>query len=96
MTPSDLEEDFAFTQKLAEEGKKPHQILRALFERSRSPSESTASYFWVVCCLWKAFSIPLKLVQEIGNWNGVGEHGYLTDEDIDELLGPWIERFHKQ
>ncbi len=35
--------------------------------------------------------IPLKVLLDIGSWSRIS-NGYLSDDDINEILKPWLEK----
>lgn len=89
----DVTECISLAQSAAVAGQKPHKIalLVLTYLQQRWPMHSPI--ILLECSLMKAFGIPLRVVRDIEEWRSVSDTGTLSDQDIDELLRPWVLQF---
>jgi hypothetical protein len=92
----DITDHVIAAQKVARSGDRPHQILRLLLARVEPNWPGHIPFIGIERCLMKAFDIPLREVRDIEPWKGFSEQGNASDQEIDDLLEPWITRYLKQ
>ena len=72
----------------AAEGKSPAQILAWLYEELGEG----VTMFSLMHHLFLAFKIPVSSLRDVENWSGFGRSGTLSDDELNNLLGPLIPR----
>ncbi|MGC9669805.1 hypothetical protein ACNTMW_25090 [Planosporangium sp. 12N6] len=85
---SDTDSIVAELKRQATQGKSAVEIAAWL----RDVLGPDASVFQFTRCLFLAFEIPLVAIREAESWSGLGPHGWMTDEELEELLSPLIVR----
>ena len=77
-------------QEAARTGMPPHAILKLLLDHLAPTSSMRLPILSIEYYLMIAFGIPLRTARDIESWEGFSKDGTVTDQDIDELLSPWI------
>ncbi|MFP4438680.1 MAG: hypothetical protein ACLFVO_15675 [Chloroflexaceae bacterium] len=90
--------DIHIAQEAARAGMPPHAMLRLLRDRFAPTTPLPRPILAVERCLLLAFGIPLRIVRDIEMWEGFSQAGTFptsthTDQDIDNLLAPWIAHY---
>ncbi len=85
----------ALLQQQARMGTRPHELLHLLHRHIAPKWAGHIPLVSMEKSLMHAFGIPLPDVRCIEMWCRWGP-GDATDDDIDRLLSPWIERYLQQ
>jgi hypothetical protein len=89
-----ITELIALAQDAARTGNAPHQILKRLMFHIQPEWEGQRPTITLEWCLVKAFQVPLRTARDIETWVGLYPvEGWLTDQEIDAILFPWVQQF---
>jgi hypothetical protein len=89
----DYSEDIRVIQEVARKGLSPHHLLRILLDRFLEREPDHFPIITIEHCLRRAFNIPLRILRDIEPWHVFTEQGTMNDQEIDQLLEPWIQRW---
>lgn len=53
---------------------------------------ANATFFSFARCFFLAFHIPVEKLHRVDGWTGFGRGGPLSDDELEQLLGPLIPR----
>lgn len=92
----DITDHVIAAQKAARNGDRPHEILKLLLARVEPRWPGRIPFIGIERCLMKAFAIPLRAARDIETWNGWSGRGDASDQEIDDVLEPWIAQYLEQ
>ncbi|WP_089154635.1 hypothetical protein [Micromonospora sp. NBS 11-29] len=49
-----------------------------------------SNFFMLATLLSAAFGIPVGVLRDVENWAGLGGHGTMNDEQLEQLIGPYL------
>ena len=81
MDPTEIRRELA---RMARDGSEPVDLIRWLHEEMGD----RFSEFTMVAALFEVFDLPLLSVRRAGGWVGLSPNGYLSDDEVNELLKP--------